>query len=414
MNLFKTSAYSAFSQATTVAVGLISVKIIAASIGPSGVAIQGQFINSTAIIGIFANAAIGIGIVKYLAEYANDQAKQLVVIKTALTLTLVCSLIMAFIPLIGAQWFTKSALKDSQYAPAYWLYGIFLPLISFNAQFSYILNGLKKIPALTIVNIFTSVVNLVMLITLTHKFGVLGVLISSSIVSVLVFCLNCYFFNKYRWFTFKELKPALNYDMVIRLLKFSAMSFTAGFGMPLAQILIRDNLIEKFGITQAGYWQAITRISDFYLTFLTSVLSVYFIPKLSELSNEKLIKKELYAIARFLFPVIIIQAFGIWLCKDLIIHYLLTEKFSPIRNLFHFQLTGDVFKVGGWVLSMILWSKAQTRKYIIIDASFLALLVLCSYIFVSIWGLIGATIGFMVTYFLYFIVMIIVNRRYLL
>lgn len=414
MNLFKTSFYSALSQATTVAVGLISVKIVASKIGPEGLALQGQFINSTAIISIFASGAIGAGVIKYLAEYSGNKDMQLKVIRAALTITFLCSLAMALIPVIFSNVFAVHTLKDAQYTPAYLIYGLFLPLISFNTLFSYILNGLKKIPWLTIVNIFVSIVNLILLIVLTNIYGVLGVLIAASFVSGLVFILHLFLFSKYKWFALKELKPRWNKEFVIKLAKFSSMSLLAGFGMPFAQILIRDRIITKLGMVDAGYWQTVTRISDFYLSFLVAVLSVYFLPKLSELQKDEDIKKEIYQTGKYIFPAICVMAFTIWIGKDLIIKYLLTDKFIPARNLFHFQLLGDIFKVGGWMLSNILWAKALTRKYLLIDGFSIIMYIIISFLCIQYYGLIGATIGFFITYVLYFLTMIAANKKYLM
>ena len=94
MNLFKTSIYSGISQATSVAVGLISVKIVASKIGPEGIALQGQFINSTAILSIISGASIGAGVIKYLAEYKENKDEQLKIIKAAITITAVSCLIV--------------------------------------------------------------------------------------------------------------------------------------------------------------------------------------------------------------------------------------------------------------------------------------------------------------------------------
>ena len=413
MNLFKTSIYSGLSQATSVAVGLISVKIVASKIGPEGIALQGQFINSTAILSIISGAAIGAGVIKYLAEYKEDKDEQLKIIKAAITITAVSCIIVSLIPIIGAYWFAEHMLKDSKYISVYWIYGAFLPFITFNTLFSFILNGLKKIPALTFVNIFTSIINLIFLILLSKSYGVYGVLITASIISFFVFLLHLYFFYKNKWFSILALRPLWDKEIYTKFFKFSAMSLLAGLGMPFIQIIIRDKIIHTSGLTDAGYWQTVTRISDFYLSFLISVLSVYFLPKLSELKENHEIRKEIFQTGKVIIPAIILMSTIIWLGKDLLIKYLLTEKFLPTRPLFFFQLLGDIFKVGGWMLSNILWAKALTKKYLLIDTFSLLLYVGISYLCISQFGLWGSTFGFFVTYLIYFLIMCVANRKYL-
>lgn len=413
MNLFKTSIYSAISQATSLAVGLVSVKIVASKIGPEGIALQGQFVNSTSILSIFSGAAIGAGVIKYLAEYKDDPDAQLKIIKSAFTITFISCLIISLIPIVGSYWFAKNMLGNMELRSVYWIYGIFLPLITFNTLFSYILNGLKKIPTLTFVNIFTSIINLIFLIILSKSLGIYGVLITASIISFFVFLLHVHFFIKYKWFTINSFRPYWNKNIYTKLFKFSTMSLLAGFGMPFIQIILRDKLIKTAGLTEAGYWQTVTRISDFYLSFLVSVLSVYFLPKLSELKENKEIRREIFQTGKVIIPVVIIMTSIIWLGKDLMIKYLLTEKFIPVRNLFFFQLLGDIFKVGGWMLSNILWAKALTKKYLLIDSFSLLLYLGISYLCITWLGLWGSTFGFFITYLIYFFIMCYANRQFL-
>ena len=77
MNIFKVSFYSAISQATSIIVGLVAVKILAVKIGPEGVALQSQFLNSIIFFAILSTGAINTGIIKYLSEYFEDKQKQL-------------------------------------------------------------------------------------------------------------------------------------------------------------------------------------------------------------------------------------------------------------------------------------------------------------------------------------------------
>ena len=84
------------------------------------------------------------------------------------------------------------------------------------------------------------------------------------------------------------------------------MSVMAGFIAPLAQIFVRDKIINDFGFNAAGQWQTVSRISDFYLSFVISVLSVYYLPKLSELKEISEVKKEIYATLKLVIPVVIL------------------------------------------------------------------------------------------------------------
>jgi len=54
---------------------------------------------------------------------------------------------------------------------------------------------------------------------------------------------------------------------------------------PLVQIGIRKHIIETLTIEQAGYWDALSKISNAYFGIITSSLSIYYLPKLSSLKE---------------------------------------------------------------------------------------------------------------------------------
>ena len=413
MNIIKVSFYTGISQATSILVGLVAVKILAVQIGPEGVALQSQFLNSTIFFYILSTGAINSGTVKYLSEYFLDKHKQLQVIRVSLTICIICSVMFGLALMAFSNVLSKKALMDTSFSGAYLLYGLFLPITALNFILSSILNGLREIKYLTIINIITSIINLIFLILFSNSLHLYGILIYANFSNVLILILHLFIISKYKWFSFSELKPLLNKELGLKLFSFSLMAIFAAGVAPLAQIIIRNKLITDFGLTKAGEWQTVMRISDFYLSFLTGVLSIYLLPKLSSLSDTKLIKAELLKTAKLVFPTVILLTLAIWLCRDLIIKILLTNKFAGIKELFNFQLLGDIFKIGGWGLAMLLWAKAQMKLYLIVDSISLLIYLGVTIICINYFGLIGATIGFFISYFVYFITMIILNKKYL-
>jgi O-antigen/teichoic acid export membrane protein len=97
VNLIKTSFYTSISTAITFISGFVVTKVVALKIGPSGMAYVGQYQNTTTILSMFAMAAIGAGIIKYLAEYTGDTEKQQQVISTSLSIVLVSSFIISLL-----------------------------------------------------------------------------------------------------------------------------------------------------------------------------------------------------------------------------------------------------------------------------------------------------------------------------
>ena len=97
--------------------------------------------------------------------------------------------------------------------------------------------------------------------------------------------------------------------------------------------------------------------------------------------------------------------------KGFIIHILFTPEFLPMKPLFTFQLIGDFFKIGSWLLAYLMIAKAMTKTFIITEIIFAASYVALSYYFMNHYGIIGATYSFSINYGAYWILMWFLMRK---
>jgi PST family polysaccharide transporter len=76
--------------------------------------------------------------------------------------------------------------------------------------------------------------------------------------------------------------------------KYTAMALTTAATVPLSHIMIRNHLGQTLGWEAAGYWEAMWRLSGAYLLLVTTTLSVYYLPRLSEIKGKDQIRKEIF------------------------------------------------------------------------------------------------------------------------
>ena len=400
MNLIKTSFYTSISTAITFISGFIVVKVVAVKIGPKGIAFVGQFQNTTAILTMLATAAITTGVIKYLAEHKSDPVKSRQIINTAFLIVFFSSLIISLFVMCSSGYLSEAAFKTKDFWIVYFLFGLFTMATSFNVIFSAILNGLQEIRKFTIINICSSLVGVTITVIFAYTLGLEGVLVASTATAIIIFFINIYVFGKLgiKW---RPNFKSWDKKVVKMLSAFSLMAVVTGFVAPTMQILVRDRIILQFSVADAGYWQAVTKISDYYLGFITSVLGVYYMPKLSEIQSKIELRNEIMKGYKTILPIVAIIAFLIWLLKGFIIHVLFTPEFLPMKPLFTFQLLGDFFKIGSWLLGYLMVAKAMTKAYIISEIIFAASYVILSYYFMNHYGIIGATYSFCINYGLY-------------
>lgn len=410
MNLIKTSFYTSVSTAITFISGFIVVKVVAVKIGPEGIAFVGQFQNTTALLTMLATAAISTGVIKYLAEHKNDPEKSKRIINTAFLIVISSSLIISLFVMSTSGYLSMAAFKTKDFWLVYFLLGLFTMVISFNVMFLAILNGLKEIRKFTIVNICSSLTGVSITVIFAYNFGLTGVLIASTATAIIVFLINVYFFKKLgiRWIPdFKSWDKR-----VVKMLSgFSFMAIVGGFVTPTMQFLVRDRIINQFSLADAGYWQAVTKISDYYLAFITSVLGVYYMPRLSELKSKAELRHEIISGYKIILPIVAAIAFLIWIFKSLIIQTLFTSEFLPMKPLFTFQLLGDFCKIGSWLLSYLMIAKALVKTFIVTEVLFACTYVILSYYFMDKYGIIGATYSFCINYLLYWFLMWVLMRK---
>ena len=192
MNLLKTSVLNGVAVLIKTATMFLLNKILAVYVGPAGYAAIGQFQNFIQMITTFAGSAVNNAVVKYTAEYHEDELKQRAVWKTAGSIVSIFSIIFAFLVLVFYQQLSFWIFKTESYGSFLIWFAIFLIFFNLNALLLAILNGKKEILKLITANITGSIFSLVITGLLAIKFGLYGALIALSIYQSLNFIVTLY------------------------------------------------------------------------------------------------------------------------------------------------------------------------------------------------------------------------------
>src|SRR5690606_11467564 len=130
-----------------------------------------------------------------------------------------------------------------------------------------------------------------------------------------VFFVTLWICYKENWFKVSYLLGKIDKDILKKLSNFALMAFISVFFGNISQIILRNIVIEEYGIIYAGYWDAMNRLSLGYLMFASTILSIYYLPKLSELEGFKEIKKEVNNGYLYILPIAIITSVGVYIFK---------------------------------------------------------------------------------------------------
>jgi PST family polysaccharide transporter len=162
-----------------------------------------------------------------------------------------------------------------------------------------------------------------------------------------------------------------------------------------------------------GYWQAVTRVSDAYLLFLTTAINVYYLPRLAALHGRDALRREIGQAWRQLLPAAAVLALLVYAAREWVTRLLFSADFGAANALYGPQLIGDVTKIAAFVLSYLMLAKAMTGLFVLSEFVFAASYLGLVFAFTARFGLVGAVYAFAANYALYLVFNALVARRYL-
>lgn len=364
MNLIKTSFLSLFATSIKILSALFINKALSLFIGPSGIATIGQFQNVIQIAATISQGGILPGITKYTAEYhsiSNNKNLNLLW-SSAFRIILLLSTIVSVVLITFSEKLSIYILNDKSYTIYIALLGISIFFITLNSFFLSIINGLKQIRFYIFINITQSIFMLIYSIVLIYLFGLKGALFALVTNQAVIFMiLIIKIRNKF------NINLKYNHIEGKKLLLFSTMALTSAIVGPASLIAIRTYLTHKISLDASGYWQSMWYISSMYLMVITTTLSIYYMPRLSEITKQKELIKELYTGLMFITPLLIIMSSTIYILRGFIIELLFSKEFIQMEILFKWQLFGDILKIISWLFSYVLIAKAKAKLFIITE-----------------------------------------------
>lgn len=404
MSLLKASAVSAVGAGVKLLFGLLLIKIVAVLLGPTGLGLMGQFMSLTTILILLAGGGISTGVVKYVAEYKDAPSRLHQFLSTARGYVLFSSLVILIAGFAIARPLSLWIFKENGYEFVIHILCIAQFGIALNTFLLAIISGYKDVISSNLVNTTGTFLGLLTLAPLIYFLGNTGMLIGLAALPALP-ALVSFWIVRRKYPRALEQNFKINKHDVQRLFRFSLMLATSATTMPMAQMLLRSHLANAGGWEQVGYWQATLRLSDAYLLFVNMVLAGYYMPKLSELGPGRQQLRYMLEAMKRLLPVIAACIALIWLLGAPLIKIIFSDRFLPAQELLTYQLIGDFFKIGSFIMGYVVVANAWMRLSIIGDIVQASLFFCLSWLLIPNFQAQGASIGYAACYFVYFIVL---------
>jgi PST family polysaccharide transporter len=408
--LFKITSLNSVHILLKLVFGFITSKALAIFVGANGMAYVGNFRAFLNVVENFSLLGIQNAIVKYVAEYQHDKSKLKSVLATFGLLLLASSIVISLVLIFGANYLSKQIFHHSEiYSFVFYVLAILFPLYVFSTFCISVVNGFQEYKKVIYIQIISSSIALWFSVFLIYYYDTFGALISIVLAPVFVFFVSLFHLRNLISFSDVFSITSFDFSVVKNLSEYVLMALVSGVIGSFVLLEIRTDVIEITGLKNAGIYEGLQRISSYYLLFISSIMAIYFYPKLAELnSNTKVIILNYF---KTILPVFAIGLVLIYVLRIFIIQVLFSTEFETMESLFLWQLVGDLLKATSLIFGTILIATKQTKAFIITEIVSLFIMYYSSNWMLHANGINGIVIAHTFTYFMYLLVLVIYFRK---
>lgn len=388
--LLKILSLNSISVIVSFFLGIASTKIVSVFMGTSGMALLGSFKNFTSMFKSMSTIGISNLVVKLVVENKNDKKELSIIYSTFFWVFLLISVVLGGVVLIFAGFIADFLFFNNKCLIPIQFFGLLLPLVIINAFWMAIYNGLEEFKKIVFIQIISNIFVFGLTAFLIWKQNIFGGLLSVALSELIMVIVTFLFVRRDKAYFQFDLKRIISKKYFDAILKFSSMALLSAVIVPMTLMLIRNHIVNQNSIEQAGIWDAVNRLSSFYMMIFSSGLSLYYMPKLASLKTDNEFKDELKSYFKVFVPLFVIMLIVVFLFKGFVIDLAFTPAFTRIKEVLIWQISGDLLRIMTLAFGYQIVAKAMIKKYLIIEITFNLLYLFLSYYLVRISSFEGA------------------------
>lgn len=411
--LVKIASLQMASVLTRIVAGILTSKAIALFIGAEGLALIGNFRSFVVSFQTIATGGFYKGVVKYIGEFKDDTLKLSRTLSTVYYLGFVLTIVVSFFCYFESEWINGIIFPHPQnvndYADVIRVFAIVLPFYVLNMFSFSIMNGHSKYKILIIINIIGQILSVSIALLLIYQNHLQGALISVAIAESLIFLITLVGIINRKSLVSLIKVSEVNFTMFKKMAPYSLMALFSAVLLPFVAIAVRSHIIENIGYKDAGFWEAMTRISNYYLMFVSSLIALYLLPRFAEIEGAKAFKKEVISFYKTIIPFLLGGLILIYILKHYIVIGVFSSEFEPVEDLFLFQLLGDFVKILSIIIAYQFLAKKMFWHYVLTEAFLVIVLYTTSIYFIDLFDDVeGAVIAHFVSYLMYYGIILLI------
>lgn len=407
--LVKVTSLQTVSLLTKIIAGILTSKAIAIFIGAEGLALIGNLRNFVSSFQTISILGFYNGAVKYFAEFKDNTVKLSKALSTVFYLGFIATILVSFFCYFNAQSINDIIFPTyNNYPYVIKIFAIVLPFYALNMFSFSIMNGFSNYKMLIVINIIGQILVVAITLLLIYQNKIQGALISVAISESLICLITLVAIINRRSLVGLISVKQISFSFLKRMSSYTVMALFSAVILPLVLLAIRNYIIDNIGYKDAGFWEAMTRISKYYLMLVSSLMALYILPRFSEIDGIKEFRKEVFSFYKTVMPIFGLGLVLIYFLKPYIVLGVFSNEFQPVEDLFLWQLLGDFVKVLSLVIAYQFLAKKMFWHYIVTEAFLVIIMYLTSIYFIDLYGVKGAVMAHFVSYLLYYGVVLLI------
>lgn len=374
-------------------------------------ALLGSFKNFSSMFKSMSVLGINNSIVKLVVENKDDKKELSIIYSTFFWVFLFISVFLGITIFVFSNPIANFIFFNTKYIIPIQFFGLLLPLGVINTFVIAVYNGFEKFKRIIVIQLISNFLVFALTAFLIWKKNIFGGLLSVALSEVLILIITFLFVKRDKTYFRFDLQRIIKKKYLDVIIRFSSMALLSAVIVPLTLILIRKCIVSQYSIEEAGIWDAVNKLSGFYMMIFSSGLSLYYMPKLASLKTNDEFRIEIKSYFRVFVPLFIGMLVTVYLFKGIILDLAFTSQFSEIRNVLIWQLLGDLFRVMTLAFGYQIVVKSMIRKYFIIEIIFNLLYLLLSFYLVPIFAFEGAIQAYFYANLVLFIIIIAMFRK---
>lgn len=403
--LFKITSLNAVVIIIRLIISVGVQRLLSLSIGEVGIAKVGQLRNMIEILRSTATLGTFNGVVKYVAEFKDQNEELQKLFNTTYIFGAIGSLLSATVLIGFSNTLAIKLFDNPEMRLVIVSLALVLPIFVLNRLFLGIINGVSAYKIYAKIDILGYVLSAGLTVLFLFQFNLIGVLMSIVLAPIIQVLVLLFVFGKSLKHYIKTSSMRLEVPYARELFAFALMSFVSTVLINYIELDIRTMITDTISYTEAGNWTGMSFISKNYMVFSSGLFTLYILPKFAQIYEFKGFKKEVLYIYKTILPI-----FGVGMVLVYIFRYFIIDlvypNFTEMEPLFKWQLLGDFVRLATLVISHQFLAKRMVKSFIITELLSLGLFYAFSKILMPVYGIEGVVMAHFYRYVIYFFVVV--------